>query len=114
EGNGPELTYTIRIIRDKTYLSIGNEEVIENRSKTLMKRTGVNYTFVTIDGRTSEKEDTVAPDEAAITHARFLKIPQLVRVQQALASIEIYTSLDLRHTWANLQASQTARSSNLV
>jgi len=114
EGEGPSLTYKIRILRDKTYLSIGNEEVVENRSKTIMKRAGVDYTFVAPDGSTSEKSDTTAPDETVIASARFLKVPQLVRVQQALASIEVYSALDLRHTWTNPQASPTARSSNLV
>jgi predicted ATPase len=114
EGDGPALTYTIRILRDKTYLSISNEHVVEHGSTAVMERAGVNYTFVATDGTTAKKEASVAPDEAAITYAKFLKIPQLVRVQRALASIEVYPSLDLRRTWINPQASQTARSSNLV
>jgi predicted ATPase len=114
EGDGPELTYTLRILRDKSYLSIGNEEIVESRSKVVMIRTGVDYKFVASDGTAAEKEGAAAPDETVVTHARFLKIPQLVRVQQALASIEVYPSLDLRRPWTNLQASHTARSSNLV
>lgn len=114
EGDGPSLTYTIRILRDKAYLSIDHEDVIESGSKTVMRRLGTNYKFVATDQADSEKSDTTAPDEAVIASAKFLKIPQLVRVQQALASIEIYTSLDLRHTWTNPQGAPTARSSNLV
>ena len=113
-GAGPELTYTLRILRDQRYLSVGNEEVVEDGSKMVMKRAGVDYTLAATDRAISEQADSAAPDEVMIAHAKFLKVPQLLRVQRALASIEVYPSLDLRHTWTNLQASPTARSSNLV
>lgn len=118
EGDGPTLTYAIRILRDGMYLGISNEMIAEPsqlvRAGMVMWRTGVNYSLINADGATVEKAGTTAPDEAAITHARFLKVPQLVRVQRALAAIEVHTALDLRRAWNNAQASQTARSSNLV
>jgi predicted ATPase len=60
------------------------------------------------------KESAVSSDETALSHARFLNVPQLTRVRRALAAIEVYPSLDLRRTWSNAQATHTARSSDLV
>ncbi|HWO22929.1 MAG TPA: AAA family ATPase [Kofleriaceae bacterium] len=114
EGDGPELTYTLRILRDQTYLSIAEEKLVERGTKALMERAGTKYKLVETNGIDAEQAGTIEIDEAVLPHARFLKLPQLARVQQALASIEVYPSLDLRRTWTTLQASQTARSSNLV
>jgi predicted ATPase len=113
-GDGPELTYTLRVLRDGTYLSVAHEEIVEAGSKVAMRRAGADYTFAAEDGTTARKEGAALSDETVIAHARFLKIPQLVRAQRALASIEVYVPLDLRRTWSSTQAPQTARSSNLA
>jgi predicted ATPase len=118
DGDGPPLTYAIRILRDSSYLSV-NAEMVGERSQRagsgiIMWRTGPAFSVFESDGTTVVKEGTASPDETVITHARFLKVPQLERVQRALAAIELHPTLDLRRTWSNPQASQTARSSNLV
>jgi len=118
EGDGPTLTYSIRILRDERYLSVNAEMIGEPsrmvNSGIVMWRTDSTFSVFESDGTTATKEGTPSSEETVIAHARFLKVPQLERVQRALASIEVYPPLDLRRTWSNAQASQTARSSNLV
>lgn len=112
EGNGPALTYAIRIVRDGTSLGITDEIIEEPSRGVVMRRLHGNFSFTDADG--TEEKSTARHDETVITHARFLKVPQLVRVQQALAAIEVHTALDLRRTWSHTQTSQTARSSNVT
>ena len=116
-GDGPALTYTLRVLRDGSYLSVAEEEIGEigeASAKVAMRRAGSSYTFAAEDRTPALRDGAALPGETVIGHARFLKLSQLMRAQRALAAIEVHVPLDLRRTWSSTQAAQTARSSNLA
>jgi predicted ATPase len=112
EGAGPPLMYEIQVLRDGTYLSIQTETVSESRGGDRMLRNGSSFSCLGSDGQPTQDESSVHPSEAVLNSARFLKSPEVQRVQRALAAIEIHVPLDVRCSWAAPQAGSTARSSN--
>jgi predicted ATPase len=108
-GAGRPLTYEIRVLRDGAYLSIELEGVFDDDNGVVMTRNGGSVSWSGPDG---QAQITVEPGEAVLNRARFLKSPELERMQRALAAIEVHVPLDLRSSWATLQAGATARSSN--
>lgn len=112
EGAGPPLTYEIQVLRDDTYLSIQREKVSEAHGEDRMLRTDGSFSCFGADGQPTQEPRTAHPGEAVLSSARFLKSPEVERVQRALAAIEVHVPFDLRCSWAVPQAGFTARSSN--
>ncbi len=111
-GAGRPLTYEVRVLRDGPYLSIQTEGVFDDNNGVVMNRNGASATCVDLDGRRPQTDSPVEPSEAVLNRARFLKSPDIERMQRALAAIEVHVPLDLRCSWAAAQAGSTARSSN--
>jgi len=114
DGAGPPLMYMIEVLRDGSYLSIHTEKVIEVHGGRRMLRTGGRFSCFGPDGQPIQDESAAHPGEAVLPNARFLKSPEVERVQRALATIEVHVPLDLRCSWAVPQAGSTARSSNMA
>jgi predicted ATPase len=112
EGAGPPLTYEIQVLRDDTYLSIATEKLSGAGGEVLMRRTAGELSCFGPDGQAIQTDTTVRHDEAVLPGARFLKSPELQRMQRGLAAIEVHVPLDVRCSWAASQAGPTARSSN--
>jgi hypothetical protein len=51
---------------------------------------------VILDGQPTQDDSLIHPGEAVLKSARFLKSPEVERVQRALAAIEVHVPLDLR------------------
>ena len=113
DGAGPPLTYEIQVLRDGTYLSIQTETVSEADGEERMRRTGGLFDCFGPNGLPTQADRRpVDPGEAVLNRARFLESPAVERMQRALAAIEVHVPLDVRRSWAVLQAGATARSSN--
>jgi predicted ATPase len=111
-GAGPPLTYEIRVQRDGAYLHIQNEGVYTDNHRAVMIRQGASVSFCDPDGKPARTESPLEASEAVLNRARFLKSPEIERVQRTLGAIEVHVPLDLRCSWAIPQAGATARSSN--
>lgn len=110
----PTLEYSLDVLNDGGQLRV-HAEILRDQENVLVGRSGRTVGLPsTLDGRVDAKRDVVDSHETVLPHAAFLGIPELARVQRALASIEVHTPLDLRRTWSHAQTSQTARSSNLA
>jgi len=112
EGAGPPLMYELQVLRDGTYLSLQTETLFEVNGSDRMRRTGSSFACFGADGKPTQDESSVHPGEAVLHSARFLKSPEVERMQRALAAIEVHVPLDLRRSWAVPQSGATARSSN--
>jgi len=111
-GAGRPLTYEVQVLRDGAYLSIQKEGVYDDNNTTVMVRNGASFTPCGLDGLPTHTEKLIDPNEAVLNRARFLNSPEIERVQRALAAIEVHVPLDVRCSWAAVQAGPTARSSN--
>jgi predicted ATPase len=112
EGAGPALLYEIRVLRDATYLSVLSEIVSDVAGGVRLQRTGTALSSFGTSGQRTQDDSTIDPGDTALQRARYLKSPEVERVQRALAAIEVHIPPDVRRSWAAPQASATARSSN--